>query len=159
MFTVIQYQNGKPVVKTVPVQITAAEGVSLPAYQTEGASGFDLQANNADPIVLPAGATRLVPTGIKVAVPHGFELQVRSRSGLALKNNVFVLNSPGTVDADYRGEVGVILHNASDKEFVVNRGDRIAQGVIAPVYHARFEVVEELDTTTRGAGGFGSTGV
>lgn len=139
------------------VEIVLDENVSLPQYETAGASGVDLRASHD--ITIPPNETRLVKTGIRVAVPRGFELQVRSRSGLALKHSVFVLNGVGTVDADYRGEVGVILHNAGFEDFVIESGDRIAQGVICPVIQADFVQVEVLSETKRGTGGFGSTGV
>lgn len=139
--------------------INLKEGTTPPAYGSTGASGFDLRANNEDNITIPVGGTALVPTGLHMAIPAGFEMQVRSRSGLAAKNNVFVLNTPGTVDSDYRGEVKVILHNAGTEPFTVQTGDRIAQGVICPVVHAVWNVVESLDSSDRGEGGFGSTGV
>ena len=137
----------------VPV-VTFSE---LPKYQTTGSAGFDLQA--AEFKVVEPGKVVLVKTDLKVAVPEGYELQVRSRSGLALKNGVFVLNAPGTVDADYRGTVGVILANFSTERFVVNAGDRIAQGVVSKVEQVQFVQVDSLESTERGAGGFGSTGV
>lgn len=139
--------------------ISLKEGTTPPTYGSAGASGFDLRANNEDDITIPAGGTVLVPTGLHMAIPAGFELQVRSRSGLAAKNGVFVLNTPGTVDSDYRGEVKVILHNAGSEPFTVQTGDRIAQGVICPVVHAVWNVVESLESSERGEGGFGSTGV
>ena len=139
------------------VEIVLDENVSLPQYETAGASGVDLRASHD--ITIPPNETRLVKTGIRVTVPRGFELQVRSRSGLSLKHSVFVLNGVGTVDADYRGEVGVILHNAGFEDFVIETGDRIAQGVICPVIQADFVQVEVLSETKRGTGGFGSTGV
>ena len=139
--------------------INLKEGTTPPAYGSTGASGFDLRANNEDDITIPAGRTALIPTGLHMAIPAGFEMQVRSRSGLAAKNNVFVLNTPGTVDSDYRGEVKVILHNAGTEPFTVQTGDRIAQGVICPVVHAVWNVVESLESSERGEGGFGSTGV
>ncbi len=142
---------------TVLVQrLPHAEGLALPAYATDGAAGMDLLA--ARDAVLPPGGRALVPTGIAVAVPAGFEMQVRPRSGLALKHGVTVLNAPGTVDSDYRGEVGVILLNTGDAPFVIARGDRIAQAVFAAVARAAFEEVVVLPETVRGAGGFGSTG-
>lgn len=139
--------------------INLKEGTTPPTYGSAGASGFDLRANNEDDITIPVGGTVLVPTGLHMAIPAGFELQVRSRSGLAAKNGVFVLNTPGTVDSDYRGEVKVILHNAGTEPFTVQTGDRIAQGVICPVVHAVWNVVESLESSERGEGGFGSTGV
>lgn len=139
--------------------INLKEGTTPPTYGSAGASGFDLRANNEDDITIPVGGTVLVPTGLHMAIPAGFEMQVRSRSGLAAKNGVFVLNTPGTVDSDYRGEVKVILHNAGTEPFTVQTGDRIAQGVICPVVHAVWNVVESLEPSDRGEGGFGSTGV
>ncbi len=130
----------------------------LPNYQTENSAGVDLKANiNAEITLLPLQRV-LVPTGIKIALPEGYEAQVRPRSGLALKNGVTVLNSPGTIDADYRGEIGVILVNLSNENFVIKDGERIAQLVITKYEKVRFEEVEVLNETTRGEGGFGSTG-
>jgi dUTP pyrophosphatase len=131
----------------------------LPSYGTELAAGLDLPAAVNEPLTLAPGARALVPTGWKVALPPGYEGQVRPRSGLALRHGVTVLNAPGTVDADYRGEIGVVLVNHGDAPFVVQRGDRIAQLVIAAVAHAEVTLVASLDDTTRGAGGYGSTGV
>ena len=137
--------------------------VPAPAYETDGAAGADVRANlapadRAAGITLAVGARALIPTGMRVAVPAGYELQVRPRSGLALKHGLTVLNSPGTVDSDYRGPLGVILHNSGTEPFVVTHGERIAQLVIAPVVQASFTRVDELDQTNRGEGGFGSTG-
>lgn len=131
----------------------------LPRYASEGAAGLDLQAALDEPISLAPGERRLIPTGFAIALPSGYEAQVRPRSGLALKQGVTVLNSPGTVDADYRGEVGVILINLGQGPFVIARGDRIAQMVIAPVSQALLHEVADLPDSLRGAGGFGSTGV
>lgn len=133
--------------------------LALPSYATALSAGMDLLAAVAAPIVLAPGARALVPTGIAIALPAGFEAQVRPRSGLALKNGITVLNSPGTIDADYRGEVGVILNNTSDQPFTIERGMRIAQMVIARHERAVWTEVESLDETERGAGGFGSTGI
>lgn len=133
-------------------------GLPLPAYESTGAAGMDLRAAVAEPVELPAGGRALIPTGFAMALPEGFEAQVRPRSGLALKSGITVLNTPGTVDADYRGEVGVILMNHADSPFTIRRGDRIAQMVIAPVIQATLAAVASLDETERGAGGFGSTG-
>lgn len=135
-------------------------GLPLPTYQTAAAAGLDLLAavGEATPLLLARGARMLVPTGLAIALPAGFEAQVRPRSGLALKHGVTVLNSPGTIDADYRGEVGVMLINHGEADFVVRRGDRIAQLVIAPVVRVVLVEVALLDETTRGADGFGSTG-
>ena len=138
-----------------------AADLPLPRYETAGAAGLDLQAAiDADaPLVLKAGARALVPTGLTLALPEGFEAQVRPRSGLALKQGVTLVNSPGTIDSDYRGEIGVILINHGQEDVVVTRGMRIAQLVIAPVIQARLVELGELDQSERGAGGFGSTGV
>jgi dUTP pyrophosphatase len=131
----------------------------LPAYATEQSAGMDLRANIDEPIVLKPLERRLVPTGLHIALPAGYEAQVRPRSGLALKKGITVLNSPGTIDADYRGEVGVLLVNLSQEEFVINDGERIAQMVIARHEQAEFIEVVELDKTERGEGGYGHTGV
>jgi dUTP pyrophosphatase len=136
-----------------------SEGLPLPHYQTEHSAGVDLYAAvNAD-LIIDAGAWKLVPTGIAVAIPEGYEGQVRPRSGLALKHGIGMLNGPGTIDADYRGEIGIILFNFSDTPFVIRRGDRIAQLVFAKLEKAAFVPVETLSGTARGAGGFGHTGV
>ena len=131
----------------------------LPAYATPQSAGMDLRANLDSPIELLPMQRRLIPTGLYMALPEGFEAQVRPRSGLALKHGITVLNSPGTIDADYRGEVGVLLINLSNEPFVINDGERIAQMVIARHEQAEFSIVEELDQTERGAGGYGHTGV
>jgi dUTP pyrophosphatase len=141
----------------VNVQVVLGPNATLPEYKTCGASGFDLCAD-ADYTLAP-GEVKLVGTDLSVAIPEEYELQVRSRSGLALKNKVVVLNSPGTVDADYRGTVGVVLANLGIFPFSISKGDRIAQGVLCPVYKAHFVPVQELPTSKRGSGGFGSTGV
>jgi dUTP pyrophosphatase len=132
----------------------------LPAYETAGAAGMDLRAAvpEDEALVLRPGARTAVPTGLAFALPDGFEAQVRPRSGLALKSGVTVANAPGTIDADYRGELKVILINLGEEDFVIRRGDRIAQLVIAPVVQAAWREVGALDATDRGAGGFGSTG-
>lgn len=131
----------------------------LPAYATELSAGMDLRANIDEPIVLKPMERRLVSTGLHIALPVGYEAQVRPRSGLALKKGITVLNAPGTVDADYRGEVGVILINLSDEPFTIEDGERIAQMVIARHEHAEFVPVDVLDETERGEGGYGHTGV
>ena len=137
-----------------------AEGLALPAYETTGSAGMDLRAAVAEfePVILAPGERRLIPTGLKIALEPGYEAQVRPRSGLALKHGVTCLNSPGTIDSDYRGEVGVILINHGQIPFEIQRGERIAQMVIAPYAQAVMAEVEALDETARGAGGFGSTG-
>ncbi len=129
----------------------------VPFYATPGAAGFDIASR--EDIEIPAGATALVHTGLAMAIPEGFELQIRPRSGMALKTSYMVKNSPGTIDSDYRGEVCVIVHNLGAVPLPIKTGDRIAQGVVAPVHQARFFEVEELDDTKRGACGFGSTGL
>lgn len=130
----------------------------LPQYETSGSAGLDVRAALESPLTIEAGKVAMVPTGLCVAVPRGFELQVRSRSGLAAKQGLFALNAPGTVDSDYRGEVKVILANFSDTDAVIQRGDRIAQFVFAKHAVAIWNAVESLDETARGSGGFGSTG-
>jgi len=130
-----------------------------PAYETALSAGMDLRANLNEDILLRPGERKLIPTGIYIALPDGYEAQVRPRSGLAIKHGITVLNSPGTIDADYRGEVKVILVNLSDGDFIIKNGDRIAQMVINKVEHVEWENVAELDETERGAGGFGHTGI
>jgi dUTP pyrophosphatase len=145
----------------VPIQVVRlphAEGLPLPSYATEGAAGMDLLAAVTVPLTIAPGARALVPTGIRIALPAGYELQVRPRSGLALKHGIVLPNSPGTVDEDFRGELQVIVMNAGDAAFTIERGMRIAQAVVAPVVRAVWQEVEKLPETARGAGGFGSTG-
>ena len=147
------------------VQMKWAEGADrsfgLPSYETAGAAGADLRVNFADrgSIELSVGARVLLPTGLSMAIAQGFEVQIRPRSGLALKHGIAVVNAPGTIDADYRGLVGVILMNHGDAPFTIQHGDRIAQMVVAPVVQGDFIEVDQLDDTVRGTGGFGSTGV
>lgn len=141
----------------------ADQSLGLPGYATAGAAGADLRANfGADlrdsGIELAPGARALVPTGLRMAIPEGYEVQLRPRSGLALKHGITLPNSPGTIDSDYRGPLGVIVMNAGQEAFQINHGDRIAQMVVAPVVMAAFAVAEDLEDTARGAGGFGSTG-
>ena len=131
----------------------------LPQYATPQSAGMDLRANLDEPIILKPMERRLIPTGLYIALPAGYEAQVRPRSGLALKKGITVLNAPGTVDADYRGEVGVLLINLSQEDFVINDGDRVAQMVIARHEQGEFLTVEVLDETERGAGGYGHTGL
>jgi dUTP pyrophosphatase len=135
-------------------------GLELPAYQSAGAAGFDIRAAVAadKPVTLSAGERALIPSGFSIAVPDGFELQVRPRSGLAMRHGVTVLNAPGTVDSDYRGEVMVLLVNLGGEPFRIERGERIAQGILAPVARAELVEAETLPDTMRGTGGFGSTG-
>lgn len=140
------------------IQITNKSKHALPSYETDASAGMDLRANIPESITLKPLERTIVKTGLFIALPVGFEAQVRPRSGLAAKNGITVLNAPGTVDADYRGEIGVILVNLSNEDFVINDGDRIAQLVIAKHERAHWEEVEVLSETKRGAGGFGSTG-
>jgi len=145
----------------VPVlvqRLPHAEGLDLPSYATAGAAGMDLLAAVRGPLIIPPGERALVPTGLRVALPAGHELQVRPRSGLALKHGIVLPNSPGTVDEDYRGELQVILMNAGTEPFTITRGMRIAQAVLAPVVRAVWHETETLEATARGEGGFGSTG-
>ena len=135
-----------------------SKNIELPKYETNGSSGMDLSANIEKQIKIEPGKTSIIPTGISVSIPKNFEIQIRSRSGLAAKSHISVLNSPGTIDADYRGELKVILINFSNKTFVVDRGTRIAQMVLCPIVKARFKEVESLGETPRGSSGFGSTG-
>jgi|TARA_B110001454_G_scaffold211111_1_gene226371 dUTP pyrophosphatase len=134
------------------------KNILLPEYKTEGSSGLDLLACIENQIQLKPREKELIPTGIAVAIPNDFEIQIRPRSGLAAKNGITVLNTPGTIDADYRGEIKVILINLSDKTFTINKNDRIAQMVICPIIKGILEEVDELPKTIRGSGGFGSTG-
>ncbi|MEP5154988.1 dUTP diphosphatase [Planktotalea sp.] len=138
----------------------ADQTLGLPFYASAGAAGADLRANLPDrgEVILQAGARALIPTGLRMAIPYGFEVQIRPRSGLALKHGITLPNSPGTIDSDYRGPLGVIMMNAGQEPFVINHGERIAQMVVAPVIRADFELVETLSDTMRGDGGFGSTG-
>ena len=145
------------VVVQVEVQ-PEGEGLELPGYATAGAAGMDLRAAVADELVIRPGGRELVTTGIRIAVPPGYEAQVRPRSGLALRHGIAVLNSPGTIDSDYRGTVAVILANLGQEDFVVRRGDRIAQLVVAPVARATLQQAEKLQDSERGARGFGHTG-
>ena len=145
----------------IEVKVTVdecAKDLPLPEYKSDAASGMDLLAANREDIVLAPGDIKLIPTGLHIALPVGYEAQVRPRSGLALKHGLTVVNSPGTIDADYRGEIGIILGNISREPFAVKRGTRIAQLVIARVTHAAWAKVDKLDDTARGHGGFGHTG-
>ena len=145
----------------IRVEITRdphAADLPLPEMTTSGAAGVDLRAAVEHTIALAVGARQLIPTGLRIALPEGFEAQVRPRSGLALRHGILIPNAPGTIDADYRGEIQVILMNAGDTEFEIARGDRIAQLVVAPVVRPEWVEVESLDETTRGDGGFGHTG-
>lgn len=141
------------------IQIVNRSRHPLPAYATQLSAGMDLRADTQEPIVLQPFERRLIPTGLYIALPPGYEAQVRPRSGLALKRGITVLNAPGTIDADYRGEVGVLLINLSQEPFTVNDGERIAQMVVARHEQAELVEVESLDETQRGAGGYGHTGL
>lgn len=138
----------------------ADQSLGLPAYETAGAAGADVRANLPDQtiVTLAPGARALIPTGLRMAIPDGFEVQVRPRSGLALKHGITLLNTPGTIDSDYRGPLGVIMVNLGTADFEITHGMRVAQIVVAPVVQAKFETVTSLDDTARGTGGFGSTG-
>jgi len=147
--------------KSVQVQLRRlphGADLPLPAYATAGAAGMDVCAAVAEPVTIAPGRRALIPTGFAIALPPGYELQIRPRSGLALKHGIVLPNSPGTIDEDYRGEIQIIILNASDEHFTVNRGMRIAQAVLSPVVRAAWQEVETLDNTDRGTGGFGSTG-
>ena len=135
-----------------------SDNVSLPKYETEGSSGMDLAANINEKIEIKPGTSSIIPTGISVSIPKNFEIQIRPRSGLAAKNQISVLNTPGTIDADYRGEIKVILINLGTKSFMIENGTRIAQMVLCPVDKAKLKEVKILESTKRGSGGFGSTG-
>ena len=143
----------------IKIKCIKEEGATIPLYKTAGAAGADLCAKVSQPLPIKAGKFAMVPTGLYFEIPEGYEVQVRPRSGLAAKNGVTVLNTPGTIDSDYRGEIKVILVNLSDTDFVINNGDRIAQMIVAPVTQAEFIVSDKLSETERGTGGFGSTGV
>ncbi len=146
---------------TVPVRVRRLphnQDLPLPVYATDGAAGMDLLAAVADPVTIAPGQRVLIPTGLAIALPPGYELQIRPRSGLALRNGIVLPNSPGTIDEDYRGEIQVIVLNTGDEPFRVERGTRIAQAVLAPVVRVAWNEVTDLDVTTRNAGGFGSTG-
>ncbi|MDE6545911.1 MAG: dUTP diphosphatase [Paramuribaculum sp.] len=144
---------------TVKVKVINGSGFDLPAYATPASAGMDVRAAVAEAVTLPPLGRALIPTGLRIALPEGYECQIRPRSGLALRSGITILNSPGTIDADYRGEISIIMINLSSEPFTVNPGERIAQMVVAPVTQAVWEPCAELDDTDRGAGGFGHTGV
>jgi dUTP pyrophosphatase len=146
----------------IPIKITHLKGnkdLPLPEYESEGSSGMDIRAAVKEPVLLKPGEIRLIPTGLSVSVPSGFEAQMRPRSGLALHHGIGMVNAPGTIDSDYRGEIGIIMINWGNEPFKIRRGDRIAQMIISKVYRAELSEVDALDTTYRGQGGFGHTGV
>ncbi len=155
-----QDEGLKPLIQATISVVRLPHGahLPLPAYATPGAAGMDLLAAIAEPVSLAPGTRTLIPTGLAIALPAGHELQIRPRSGLALRHGIMLPNSPATIDEDYRGELQVIVMNAGDAAFTIEPGMRIAQAVLAPVTRATWQVVETLDTTVRGAGGFGSTG-
>ena len=145
--------------KQVSIKVKNTSGLPLPAYQTEHSAGMDLLAAVEQDVTIAPGERAIIPTGLYIELPEGYELQIRGRSGLAAKSGVMPANGVGTIDADYRGEIGVILLNTSKEPFTVQRGDRIAQGIVAQFEHAIWEEASELGETKRGTGGFGSTGV
>ena len=159
MITFAHYFDKETFRRMIKIKVVNRGHQPLPAYATPQSAGMDLRANLSEPITLRPMERRLIPTGLHIALPEGYEAQVRPRSGLALKHGLTVLNAPGTIDADYRGEVGVVLVNLSQEDFVVNDGERIAQMVIARHEQGDFVVVEQLDETERGEGGYGHTGV
>ena len=146
-------------VRITQAQKTAQKNLNLPAYSTAGSAGMDVYAACAETICIKPGSVELVPTGFAIELPQGYECQVRSRSGLAINHGIFCLNSPGTIDSDFRGEVKVILANFGKNDFLINNGDRIAQLIVAQYEKVEWELVESLDETNRGSGGFGSTGI
>ena len=146
----------------IPIKIKRLEETAdlpLPSYESEGSSGMDLRASVTEPVLLNPGEIRLIPTGLAISVPHGYEAQIRPRSGLALKHGIGMVNSPGTIDSDYRGEIGIIVVNWGQKPFTIRRGDRVAQMIITKVYKADIVKVGVLESTERGEGGFGHSGV
>ena len=149
--------DGEPVIIKVK-RLDGQNHLPLPSYVSEGASGMDIRAAVKAPVELKPGEIQLIPTGLAISIPPGFEAQIRPRSGLALRHGIGMVNSPGTIDSDYRGEIGIILINWGEAPYVVRNGDRIAQMVISRTYRAEIVVADELDSTERGAGGFGHTG-
>lgn len=143
----------------IRVKIKTEEGVEIPKYETTGSAGMDIRAFMNSPIIITPGERYLVPTGVSIKIPPGYEVQIRPRSGMALKKGVTVLNAPGTIDSDYTGKVGVILYNSGSYDFVVNSGDRIAQLILSEVPQIEWEEVNELEETDRGTNGLGSTGI
>jgi len=140
-------------------RVREGSDISLPRYMTSHSAGMDLYADIEGEMILKPGERKLIPTGIAISLPDGFEAQIRPRSGLAINHGITLLNSPGTIDADYRGEISLIMINLSDKPFIVKKGDRIGQMVINKIFHASWEEADELDNTKRGSGGFGHTGL
>lgn len=142
----------------VKVKVIKETGVQLPKYESKGAAGLDVRANIVEPITLKSLERKLIPTGLKVSIPEGYEIQVRPRSGMALKHGITMLNTPGTIDSDYRGDIGLIVANLSNEEYTIQPQERLGQLVLNKIEQIEWEEVETLDTTERGAGGFGSTG-
>ncbi|MFR1675190.1 MAG: dUTP diphosphatase [Fusobacterium sp.] len=142
----------------VKVKVIKETGVQLPKYESKGAAGLDVRANIVEPITLKSLERKLIPTGLKVSIPEGYEIQVRPRSGMALKHGITMLNTPGTIDSDYRGDIGLIVANLSNEEYTIQPQERLGQLVLNKIEQIEWEVVETLDVTERGAGGFGSTG-
>ena len=142
----------------ITVKVVKAEGVQLPKYESKGAAGLDVRANIVEPITLKSLERKLIPTGLKVSIPEGYEIQVRPRSGMALKHGITMLNTPGTIDSDYRGDIGLIVANLSNEEYTIQPQERLGQLVLNKIEQIEWEEVETLDTTERGVGGFGSTG-
>lgn len=151
--------NGKNLKTMITVKVINSSSNKLPEYKTTGSSGFDFRANVTDPVTIQPGKIKLISTGLTVAIPEGYEIQVRPRSGMAIMNGITCINTPGTIDADYRGDIGIGLINLSDEPFIVYPGDRIAQGVLVKVEHVEWEPVLMLDETERADGGYGHTGV
>lgn len=147
-----------PTIKFLRLRQESDADISLPSYMTPHAAGMDICAAIETDLVLEKGAIALIPTGFAIALPRGFESQIRPRSGLAVKHGIGIINSPGTIDADYRGEIKIALINLGEKDYTIRRGDRIAQMVVKKVYQARLEIAEQLDETGRNTGGFGHTG-
>lgn len=145
--------------QTISIKISNSSQNPLPAYATTGSAGMDLRAWIENPVVIAPGERKLIPTGLRIALPEGYEMQLRPRSGLALKHGITLLNTPGTIDADYRGEIGVILINLSNEPFEIQSGDRICQAVVAPVTVGEWIPVPSVDATERGDGGFGHSGI
>ncbi|MBU4259227.1 MAG: dUTP diphosphatase [Proteobacteria bacterium] len=151
--------NHIPTIKLLRIRPDDDADIPLPSYMTPQSAGMDIYTAIKEDIVLEKGEIALIPTGFAMAIPEGFEAQIRPRSGLAVKHGIGIINSPGTIDSDYRGEVMIPAINLGNKNYTLRRGDRIAQMIIKRVYHARIEVVEQLDTTVRNTGGFGHTGI
>lgn len=151
--------SAKEKIKVYFQRVEAGDHIELPSYETPGSAGMDLRAANPEPLQIKPGKRYLIPTGFKMVLPEGYEAQIRPRSGLAYKNGITMLNSPGTIDSDYRGEIKVLAINHGEEPFTIKYGDRIAQMVIAPVNQVSVEEIQEIPDTQRGTGGFGSTGV